>query len=101
MLMSWMTLTMNTMKNSDHLNLRKDVSSNTMVPKQNLIRIVKNKDGLIFVDPTKKANGRGVYIAPTREALERVKKTNALAKGLKVKIDPQFYAILEKEIAEN
>ena len=32
------------------------------LPKQELIRIVKNKEGEIFVDPTSKANGRGVYI---------------------------------------
>ena len=33
-------------------------------PKKELIRIVKQNDGNIFIDKTGKANGRGAYLKP-------------------------------------
>jgi len=90
------------MNNLDNKSkLRKDVSSNKMFPKNDLIRIVKNKEGNVFIDPTKKSNGRGIYIAPTIEALEKVKKSNALSRGLKTKISDSLYSELENEIKTN
>ncbi|QEH61725.1 hypothetical protein SCHIN_v1c05280 [Spiroplasma chinense] len=84
-----------------HVVLRKDVSSNKMFPKLELIRIVKDKEGHIFIDQTRKANGRGVYIRPTLEALEKVKKTRALDRGLKTKVDEGIFDLLLEEIKNN
>ena len=42
--------------------LRKSVVSNEVIDKRDLLRIVKNKEGQVFIDPTGKANGRGAYI---------------------------------------
>ena len=42
--------------------LRKSVVSNDVIDKRDLLRIVKNKEGEVFIDPTGKANGRGAYI---------------------------------------
>ena len=42
--------------------LRKSVVSNEIIDKRDLLRIVKNKEGQVFIDPTGKANGRGAYI---------------------------------------
>ena len=39
--------------------LRKSVVSNDVIDKRDLLRIVKNKEGEVFIDPTGKANGRG------------------------------------------
>ena len=39
--------------------LRKSVVSNEIIDKRDLLRIVKNKEGQVFIDPTGKANGRG------------------------------------------
>ena len=36
--------------------------SNEVIDKRDLLRIVKNKEGQVFIDPTGKANGRGAYI---------------------------------------
>ena len=41
--------------------LRKSVVSNEIIDKRDLLRIVKNKEGQVFIDPTGKANGRGAY----------------------------------------
>ena len=42
--------------------LRKSVVSNEVIDKRDLLRIVKNKEGEVFIDPTGKANGRGAYV---------------------------------------
>ena len=41
--------------------LRKSVVSGEVIDKRDLLRIVKNKEGEIFIDPTGKQNGRGAY----------------------------------------
>ncbi|AXK51265.1 RNase P modulator RnpM [Spiroplasma alleghenense] len=80
---------------------RKDVATNKMLPKQEMIRIVRNKNGEVFIDSTRKANGRGIYISPSIAALEKVKKTNIIDRVLKTKLDENFWILLEKEIKEN
>ena len=44
--------------------------------KKELLRIVKNKNGEIFVDKTGKANGRGAYVCKDKECFSKLCKTN-------------------------
>lgn len=90
-----------TTTNNQHTVLRKDVSSNKMLPKKELIRIVKAKSGEITIDRTGKSDGRGVYIKASLDALEKVKKSNSLSRGLKTKVPDDLYELLKKEIEEN
>ena len=66
--------------------------------KKDLIRIVKNKQGEIFVDKTSKANGRGAYICNNKECLEKVMKSKRLEKTFEQKIDDSIYESLKGEI---
>ncbi|MEJ8554446.1 RNase P modulator RnpM [Tepidibacter sp. Z1-5] len=66
--------------------------------KKTLIRIVKNKDGEIFVDNTGKANGRGAYICASKECLEKAIKTRALNRAFKLEISEKVYNDLSEEI---
>lgn len=59
---------------------RKCILTNEMYPKKDLIRIVKNKDGEIFVDNTGKKSGRGAYVVSDLEAVEMAQKKNKLEK---------------------
>ena len=45
-----------------NLPQRTCIGCNSQKNKNELIRIVKNKDGVISIDRTGKANGRGAYI---------------------------------------
>ena len=54
--------------------LRKCVATGEQLPKKELIRIVKNKEGEVSVDPTGKKNGRGAYLKRSLEAIELAKK---------------------------
>jgi hypothetical protein len=57
------------------------------IDKKNLIRVVKNKEGEVFYDPTGKANGRGAYLCGSDECTEAILKKNALNRAFKMEID--------------
>ena len=71
--------------------LRKSVVSNDVIDKRDLIRIVKNKEGEVFIDPTGKANGRGAYIKlDNAEALE-AKKKKVFNRSFNMEVEESFY----------
>jgi len=78
--------------------LRMCVACRNMQPKKNLIRIVKNNEGDIFVDKTFKANGRGAYICSSIECLEKSIKTKALNRAFKCEISSEIIEKLKEEI---
>ena len=68
--------------------------------KNELIRIVKNKEEKIFVDETGKADGRGAYICNNAECLERAIKSKRLEKCFETKIDNEIYESLRGVIVD-
>ena len=78
--------------------MRSCVVSREKLPKQELIRIVKNKDNEIFVDTTGKQNGRGIYIKKDLEVLEKAKKSKIMDRLLESKIEDSIYEELENII---
>lgn len=69
----------------------------SMKDKNELLRIVRNKEGKIFIDPTLKAAGRGAYICKDSECLKKAKKTNALSRALSAQIGEDIYLKLNEE----
>ena len=68
--------------------------------KRNLLRVVRDKDGNILVDPTGKANGRGAYLKKDKTVIEKAKTTKALDKILEIEIPDNIYEELNKYIEE-
>ncbi len=66
--------------------------------KKDLIRIVKNKEGQIFIDKTGKANGRGAYICDNIECLEKAIKTKRLERTFETQINDDIYDELRQTI---
>lgn len=64
--------------------------------KKDLIRIVKNKEGEVFVDLTGKKNGRGAYIKKDVNVLKEAKKRKCLDRKLECTISDSIYEELEK-----
>ena len=60
--------------------LRKCVATQEQLPKKELIRVVRNKEGEVFVDPTGKMNGRGAYLKRSLEAIENSSKKRSFKK---------------------
>ena len=78
--------------------LRRCVVTKEQLPKKELLRIVKDKDGNVKVDQTGKANGRGAYIKKDLEALKLAKDKKVLDRALEVHIDDTLYDEIEEII---
>ena len=66
--------------------------------KNNLIRIVKDKEGHVFIDLTGKSNGRGAYLKKDFEVIEKARKTKALDRVLETTIPESIYEELNNII---
>lgn len=74
----------------------------TQKNKNELLRIVKNKDNIIKVDETGKQQGRGAYICYDMECLKKAQKSKKLEQALETKIEDDIYEqiqnIIERKI---
>lgn len=86
------------LKKIKKMPMRKCVVSNQILPKKELIRIVKTKEGNIFVDHSSKANGKGVYLQPKITLVNEAKKTKILEKTLQIKFNEEIYQEIISEI---
>jgi len=58
--------------------MRKCILSNEMKTKNDMIRVVKNKEGEIKADATGKAPGRGAYVSKDLEIVEKAQEQGKL-----------------------
>ncbi len=78
--------------------LRKDLASGEMFPKNELLRLVIDKEGNLSIDPTGKKNGRGAYIKNDLDALKVIVKKKSLEKAFKTQIPSSFYEEIKNYI---
>ena len=79
---------------------RSCMGCNQKKDKKDLIRIVKNKKGIINIDKTGKLEGRGAYICDNIECLEKVIKSKRLERVFETKIDDEIYNNLRGVISD-
>ena len=80
--------------------MRMCVVTRERYPKQELIRVVANKEGTVNVDETGKMNGKGAYIKKDMDVLEKAKNNKILDKTLDVDITEDIYEELKRIIGE-
>ena len=78
--------------------MRTCVVSHEKLMKKDLLRVVKNNTGEVFVDDTLKANGRGAYVKKDASVIEEARKTKVLERHLECKIDDSIYDELLSKI---
>ena len=66
--------------------------------KKDLLRVVRDNEGNVFVDDTGKANGRGAYVKKDKEVIEKARASKALERHLEVKIENNIYDELISKI---
>ncbi len=81
------------------LPLRMCVGCGEMKNKNEMVRIVKNKEGEIFADVTSRAAGRGAYICRNKDCVAKAAKAKRLDKAFSCRISDDIYKALEEEIA--
>lgn len=71
--------------------MRTCVVSRVSKPKQDLIRVVKNKNNEVSIDITGKAPGRGAYLTLDKDIILKAMKSKVLNRKLEVEIPPKIY----------
>lgn len=79
-----------------HVPVRQCSGCNQRKAKNELIRIVRTKDGDIRLDTTGKVSGRGAYLCNNPDCLDKAKKTRRLERSLSTSIPPEVYENLEE-----
>lgn len=71
--------------------LRKSVVSGEMLPKKELIRITRSKEGAVAIDPTGKLPGRGAYVAIEPDEVQSAWDKRILDRVLETELTDAFY----------
>ena len=77
--------------------LRQCIACRELKEKSQMLRVVKNSEGKIFLDFTFKAAGRGAYICDNPECIKKLKKARLLNKVFSCAVDEGIYAAVEEE----
>ena len=78
--------------------MRKCIVTGEILEKNQLIRVVRNKEGEVFIDPTGKMNGRGAYLKKDLDVIKKCQKNKILNRRLEVEIPDSIYEGLVKMI---
>ena len=66
--------------------------------KKDLLRVVRTPEGQLVLDATGKKSGRGAYICPNAECLQKARKSRALERAFEAAIGPDIYEALQAQI---
>ena len=77
--------------------LRMCISCRELKEKRDMLRVVKNADGKIFIDFSSKASGRGAYVCDNPDCIKKLKKQRILNKVFSCAVEDELYAAIEGE----
>ena len=77
--------------------MRMCIACHEMKPKKKMLRIVKPKEGEVFIGFTGKAAGRGAYICNDPECIKKLRKARLLNKTFSADIPQEVYDKIEVE----
>ena len=80
--------------------MRQCIGCGEMKPKKEMIRVIKTAEDEIILDTTGRKNGRGAYICPGGECLQKAIKCKGLERSFKMPIPKDVYEMLTKEMEE-
>ncbi len=77
--------------------LRMCIACRELKEKRDMLRLVKNGEGKIFLDFSWKAAGRGAYICDNPECVKKLKRQKLLNKVFSCAVDDEVYSAVEEE----
>ena len=78
--------------------MRTCVVTKEKLEKKELIRIVRNNEGKVFIDETGKQTGRGAYLKKDSEVIKKAQKNKILDRILETTIPDEIYMELLNKI---
>lgn len=85
------------MPKTKKIPLRQCIACRELKPKKEMLRIVKNKEGEIFLDFSGKAAGRGAYICDNEDCIKKLRKQRLINKVFSCEVDDKVYTAIEEE----
>ena len=85
---------------SKKIPVRRCVGCQEMKGKKEMLRVIRTPEGDFLLDATGKKNGRGAYLCPSRECLDKARKNKGLERSFKQAIPKEVYEALEKEMED-
>ena len=80
--------------------LRLCVACRMSRPKHELIRLVRDPEGGVVIDPGNRADGRGAYICRSEACVELARKKRGIDRSLKCRTSDELYERLKGMIYE-
>ena len=81
--------------------MRSCIVTREKLPKNELIRVVRDDSGTVFLDKTFMANGRGAYLKRDIDVINKCEKNKILNRHLGVEVTPLVYEEIRKYVEEN
>jgi predicted RNA-binding protein YlxR (DUF448 family) len=69
-----------------------------MKAKKEMVRVIKDIDGNFDIDFTGKKSGRGAYICPNLECLQKAQKSKGLERSFKQAVPKEIYDKFKLEL---
>ncbi len=86
------------MSTGKKIPLRQCIGCGESKNKKEMIRILRTPEGEFTLDATGRKNGRGAYLCPSKECLQKAIKGKGLERSFKMAIPKEVYETLEKEM---
>lgn len=78
--------------------MRQCTGCREMKPKRELIRVVRAPEGEISIDFKGKKSGRGAYVCPNSQCLQRAIKNKAFERAFEMTIPDEIYESLSRQM---
>ena len=88
------------MSGNKKVPLRKCVGCQEMKSKKEMLRVIRTQEGEFLLDATGKKNGRGAYLCPSSECLQKAIRQKGLERSFRQAIPQEVYEMLEREMKE-
>ena len=85
------------MAEAKKIPMRMCIACREMKPKREMLRVVKNADGEVFIDRKGKASGRGAYLCDREECLELLCKKKMLNRAFSCDIPAEIYQKIRED----
>ena len=89
------------MPKTKKLPLRMCIACRQLKEKRDMLRVVKNAEGKVFIDFSFKAAGRGAYICDSEECVKKLRKYKLLNKAFSCEVEDEVYHAVEVEYLES
>lgn len=78
--------------------MRQCLGCREMFPKRELIRVVRSPEGVLSIDSTGKAPGRGAYLCGKLACFKKARKSRAIERALSVTVPEEVFDTLERQM---